>query len=276
MTTTGAVIGTLDYIAPEQLQGRRIDGRADVYALGCVLYELLAGTVPFERDTDVAKMFAHVSDEALPLHEAAPGLSSKLSAVVARAMAKEPGDRYQSAGEFAAAVNAAVGDPSLPAATTMRAKPTPTAAAGATEVTTRGSGRRPWLALGGLAAIALVAAIVVLVVSGGGSQSRSPEALVRALYAAVNRSDFGAVASLFAPAATIDGQRYRGHQQIAGAFASLPCGADIVSLRTTGDTVTLRERLHDRPGSNCGSYTGTVDTATTTVQQGRLTSWSHG
>jgi serine/threonine-protein kinase len=276
MTTTGAVIGTLDYIAPEQLQGRRIDGRADVYALGCVLYELLAGTVPFERDTDVAKMFAHVSDEALPLHQAAPGLSPTLSAVVAKAMVKEPADRYQSAGEFAAAVNAAVADTSSPAATTVRAESTPRAAAVATKASARASGKRPWMALGGLAAIALVAAIVVLVVSGGGSQQRSPEALVRALYAAVNRSDYGAVASLFAPVAMIDGQRYRGHQQIARAFGSLPCGADIVSLRTTGSTVTLRERLHDRPGSSCGSYTGTVDTATMTVHQGKLTSWTHG
>jgi serine/threonine protein kinase len=61
MTNTGMFVGTVDYIAPEQVEGRRVDARADVYALGCVGYELLSGHVPFPRDSDVASIFAHVN-----------------------------------------------------------------------------------------------------------------------------------------------------------------------------------------------------------------------
>ena len=62
MTQTGMFVGTVDYVAPEQIQGGRVDARADVYALGCVTYQLLSGEVPFLRDSDFAKIFAHVND----------------------------------------------------------------------------------------------------------------------------------------------------------------------------------------------------------------------
>src|SRR5262249_35280147 len=64
MTQTGMFVGTVDYVAPEQVEGRRLDARADIYALGCVAYEMLSGSVPFPRDSDVAKIFAHVNDPA--------------------------------------------------------------------------------------------------------------------------------------------------------------------------------------------------------------------
>jgi hypothetical protein len=136
--------------------------------------------------------------------------------------------------------------------------------------------RRTLFGIGGLALAAIVAVVLVVASSGGGSRGSRPAAIARDLYAAINRSDDAAVASLFTSVATIDGQRYSGRRQIAGAFAALPCGADIVSLRATGSTVVVRERLHDRPGSRCGSYTGTVDTATMTLNHGKLTTWTHG
>src|SRR4051795_224543 len=102
MTKTGLFVGTIDYAAPEQIKGWPVDARADVYALGCVLFEMLAGTPPFRRENEYATMYAHTSDPPPPL-----GVSPALDAVVARALAKEPDQRYPSAGDFARAVAAA-------------------------------------------------------------------------------------------------------------------------------------------------------------------------
>ena len=102
MTRTGMFVGTVDYIAPEQAEGRRLDARADVYALGCVTYELLSGKVPFPRDSDVAKIFAHINDPPPRLL----GAPEPLAAAVERAMAKRPEDRFLSAGDFGRAVSA--------------------------------------------------------------------------------------------------------------------------------------------------------------------------
>jgi serine/threonine protein kinase len=103
LTASGMYVGTLDYIAPEQVTGNRVNASTDVYSLGCVLYELLAGSVPFPRETDAAKVFAHVSSQAPPLSELLPDVPPQLSSVVERAMAKDPADRYESAGAFARA-----------------------------------------------------------------------------------------------------------------------------------------------------------------------------
>lgn len=110
LTRTGEWVGTLDYVAPEQIEGRMVDARTDVYALGCVLYEALTGQVPFQRDSSVAKMFAHMNDPAPPMADTVPNLPSALDEVVRRAMAKDPADRYLSAGDFGrSAVAAAAG-----------------------------------------------------------------------------------------------------------------------------------------------------------------------
>lgn len=102
MTQTGMFVGTVDYIAPEQVEGRRVDARADVYALGCVAYELLSGNVPFPRESGVAKIFAHVNDPPPRLQD----LPEPLTAAVRRAMAKRPEDRFLSAGDFGRALSA--------------------------------------------------------------------------------------------------------------------------------------------------------------------------
>ena len=108
MTRTGMVVGTVDYIAPEQVKGRPIDARTDVYALGCVLFHTLTGQAPFDRDNDMAKMYAHVNDVAPSLRQARPELPVELEKVVQRALAKEPADRFPSAGDLGEAARAAV------------------------------------------------------------------------------------------------------------------------------------------------------------------------
>ena len=105
LTSTGAFVGTLDYVAPEQIRGEDLDARTDVYALGCVLCEMLAGGAPFaDREEKVAKMYAHLQDRPPPL----AGAAAPLERVVARAMAKDPDERFPSAGDLARSARAAL------------------------------------------------------------------------------------------------------------------------------------------------------------------------
>jgi serine/threonine-protein kinase len=108
ITKTGLFVGTIDYAAPEQIKGWPVDARADVYALGCLLFELVAGRPPFRRENEYATMYAHTSEPPPALSSMAAGVPPALDGVVARALAKEPEARYPSAGDFARAVNAAV------------------------------------------------------------------------------------------------------------------------------------------------------------------------
>jgi serine/threonine-protein kinase len=108
LTRTGAFVGTLDYVAPEQIRGDRVDARTDVYALGCVMYEAIAGKAPFaDREENVAKIYAHLQDEP-PWLPGEGGNGGSLDEVIARALAKEPADRYPSAGDLARAAAAAI------------------------------------------------------------------------------------------------------------------------------------------------------------------------
>jgi class 3 adenylate cyclase/ABC-type transport system substrate-binding protein len=102
LSREGAFSGTIDYIAPEQIEGGEVDGRADVYALACVLFEALTGRPPFERETDVAVVFAHLKDPPPALSALRPELPVELDLVLARGMAKDPDDRYRTAGELVA------------------------------------------------------------------------------------------------------------------------------------------------------------------------------
>lgn len=106
LTGTGQWIGTLDYVAPEQMTSGRVDARTDVYALGCVLYEMLTGSVPFTGN-DMQKMWGHANEPIPTLGDG--GASHPLEAVVRRAMAKDPDERFPSAGDLARAASAAVG-----------------------------------------------------------------------------------------------------------------------------------------------------------------------
>jgi len=110
LTATGEVIGTIDYMAPEQIEGRRVDARTDVYALGCVLFHAVTGEVPFPERESSAKMWAHLNEPPPPVGSGDGG-RSPLDPVIRRAMAKEPAQRFPSAGDLGrAAVAAARGE----------------------------------------------------------------------------------------------------------------------------------------------------------------------
>lgn len=108
ITATGQFVGTLDYIAPEQIEGRSVDGRTDQYALACTAFEMLSGSPPFERDQSVALMWAHLSETPPRLTSLRPELSSAVDEVFAQAMAKSPASRFATCGQFAEALSAAL------------------------------------------------------------------------------------------------------------------------------------------------------------------------
>ncbi|MFF5138679.1 serine/threonine-protein kinase [Streptomyces sp. NPDC013157] len=106
-TTVGEFVGTLDYVAPEQISGRPVDGRCDLYSFACVVFEMLAGGPPFVRDEDIALLWAHQYDAPPALSEVRAGLPPAFDGVFARALAKVPEDRYGSCLEFVSALRCA-------------------------------------------------------------------------------------------------------------------------------------------------------------------------
>ena len=159
ISAPGDVVGTLEYVAPEQITGGDVEAQADLYSLGCVLYECLTGQPPFPRATDVALLWAHVHEEQKLASEVRPELPRAIDRVLGRALAKEPGRRFETAGELVSAARSALGlVETAPAPTSTRRLAIPAAVA---------------------LVVAAVAAIGFLFMrdSGGGLTSVSPNAV---------------------------------------------------------------------------------------------------
>ena len=126
LTGAGQFVGTTDYVAPEQIMGGPLDGRADNYSLACVFYQCLTGAPPFEKDSDVAVIYAHLSDPrpSVTLHRA--DVPATLDDVVSKAMATSPDDRYPTASAFVAAVRRALQDRAAAASTAVSPAPAAT------------------------------------------------------------------------------------------------------------------------------------------------------
>jgi hypothetical protein len=195
-TKTGMFAGTADYAAPEQIEGRQVDARTDVYAAGGLLYHALTGEVPYPADSDVAKMWAHVKSDPPVPSAVDPALPPGLDAVVERAMAKRPEDRYPSAGDLGRAALAAAqgrapqdtersvargeaaGAPPLrgPAAGAPPLRGAPPDATAPTGRLAAGGGGRSRSVFGGALVVAAAAAAVVAVLligSGGHAKTSS-------------------------------------------------------------------------------------------------------
>ena len=150
LTLAGTTVGTVAYMSPEQARGDNIDARTDVWSLGVVLYEMVAGALPFDRPTERAVLNAIVHDEPRPVKELRPGFPAEVQGVIRKALAKDPARRYASAAEMAADLRA------LEAALGTRAHPT---------AKRLSFGRRPrpvWLAAGGVSLAAIAVAIWLL------------------------------------------------------------------------------------------------------------------
>ncbi|HEX6026628.1 MAG TPA: protein kinase [Solirubrobacter sp.] len=125
-TVTGQLVGTLDYMAPEAIRGEAVDGRADVYALACILHACFAGSPPFHRASEAQTMFAHLQEPPPPLPE-----RPELDPVLRKGLAKEPAERYGTCGELIAAARAALAESPPPSAPSGRRRPVLLVAAGA-------------------------------------------------------------------------------------------------------------------------------------------------
>lgn len=108
LTGLGQAVGSVDYMAPEQIQTGTVDARSDTYALGCVAFQMLTGRVPYARDSDIARLWGHVNDPPPMASQINPQLPATVDQVLARAMSKDPADRYATSGQFALALDAAL------------------------------------------------------------------------------------------------------------------------------------------------------------------------
>jgi serine/threonine-protein kinase len=195
MTQTAQVIGTAQYLSPEQARGERVDARSDLYSTGCLLYELLTGRPPFTGDSPVAIAYQHVKEDPVPPSQVDPEVPPWADAIVLKAMQKDPSDRYQSAGEMRndiqrALSGAPVAAPMLAGgygAGTRRMGATATQLAGRTAAIPPyrygpedgGPGgppqrqRRawPWVALATVVVVLIAAIVLLKYVTGGGGVS---------------------------------------------------------------------------------------------------------
>ena len=157
LTQIGSIAGTLDYIAPEQLAGHAVDGRADQYALAAIAFRAVTGHLPFERDSDVAVIAAHLNDPPPSAQSMRADLPSGIDAVIARGMAKMPADRFADCAALIAALRAAL-------------------ELGAATVPQGSAGRRSWSRLGtfGIGLIMVVVLGALIVAGSGALGSASP------------------------------------------------------------------------------------------------------
>jgi serine/threonine-protein kinase len=155
LTEAGQFVGTADYVAPEQIENRDSGGRADLYSLGCVLYECLAGAPPFGQRRLVALLYAHISEPPPSLAARRPEFPTAIDPVIAKALAKQPAERYSSCRELVLAARGALGlDASAPPRLTRR--------------------RLLLIATGGAFAVAAAAAVPAVLLSRGSANTAVP------------------------------------------------------------------------------------------------------
>jgi serine/threonine-protein kinase len=197
MTATSAVLGTAQYLSPEQARGETVDARSDVYSAGCLLYELLTGRPPFTGDSPVSVAYQHVREYAVPPSQLDAEISPSVDAVVMKSLEKDPGQRYQSAADMAADLERArTGHPVLAAGAVVAGVAAASAAIPGMDATQqlapvtplpayvpeedRAPRRTGWYVLLGIATIAVLAGAIWLAAgffggSGAGTKVRVPD-----------------------------------------------------------------------------------------------------
>jgi eukaryotic-like serine/threonine-protein kinase len=215
LTLTGTVLGTAGYLAPEQAQGDRATPASDRYALGVVAYELLSGRRPFESDSITAEAAAHVHEEAPPVSALRPALPAGLDVVFARALAKDPSQRYETAAELVAALRTAFAEAAgttrtFAAVTPVRAKPARRQRAPVGQ----------WTLVGALLALAAIGGAIAAVLLTGGSGGhktarRSPPA--QTVTTVITQQGKATTVTAPAPASTGSGGSSSGSASLSGS-----------------------------------------------------------
>jgi ABC-type transport system substrate-binding protein len=225
LTGDRGFVGTVDYVAPEQIAGEPVDGRADVYALGCVLFECLTGARPFERDSELAVVYAHLNEPPPRVTDLRGELPAALEDVVATALAKEPAARYASCSALAVAARDALHG----------------------RVAPRGRGRRRVLAGEAVVAFALVAAVTYLLARSG-SGSREPTPTQPTVLRALDASGSGELAAVRSrTSAGFIGAPSDVAVAAGSAWLLLPAEQRLLRIDTETRTVTRSVRLPWRP-----------------------------
>jgi serine/threonine-protein kinase len=228
LTATGVVVGTLDYTAPERLQGGTATPASDVYAFGCMLFETLTGKIPFTAVDELSRINAHLNDPAPSARDAIAELPPALDAIIARAMAKDPADRFADASELGAALEGSLGaalEGSLGAALegSLGAALEGSLGAAAAPPTPKPRRRRLAAALGLAAVIAVIAVVAVVALSGGGGHAGKPAPTTRALEAHTPIQLGGAVAAM-------------SPDNAGSVWLSIPSKRELVKVSAVGTT----------------------------------------
>ncbi len=284
LTGTGRWIGTLDYVAPEQMTHGRVDARTDVYALGCVLYEMLAGAVPFPG-TDMQKMWGHANESFPPLRD-----ERGLEGVIARATAKDPEERFQSAGDLARAAAAVIGHEPAPvakgsvatgaAASGFRESPSPTsrtqtmkaptAAAAEERPTTamatgvpraesrRSAGPSGWIVAAICGSVVLAAGLIgaALILSGGDEEGKRLAKATTVRENSTPASGDGVESAPTRGASSSDSRPDPASEASASTAGSVPYSQALYSIEIPADWA---QEVSDEPSGNPpGSYLESV------------------
>lgn len=171
LTQTGMVLGTASYLSPEQSRGDPVDHRSDVYALGCVIYEMLTGQPPFTGGSPLSVAYKHVNDAPEPVSRVNPSVPPDLEAAVMRALEKDPDARFPSADSMRQAVTGAVAEKTTePLGGDTAVLPTPTEPVAPERVD-----RRAWILVAVVAAVLIAATIAALALTGDGGRGRQQE-----------------------------------------------------------------------------------------------------
>jgi serine/threonine-protein kinase len=193
MTATGRVLGTTDYVAPEQAMGHAVDPRSDIYSLGVVLYEMLIGQVPFHADSQVGVAMKHVNEELPDVQQRRPEISAAAALVVERATTKDPSQRYQKVGEMIDDLATALEVEAARAGSTTGEATTVLDAVSPPQRKLSGPGRRSWAAIALLVLVAggVVAAVLFISSGGGGGGALKDKGSVVGLSSATDFDPFG-------------------------------------------------------------------------------------
>jgi serine/threonine-protein kinase len=244
MTQTAAVIGTAHYLSPEQARGEHVDARSDVYSAGCLLYELLTGGPPFSGDTAVAVAYQHVREDPMPPSRLESDVPASVDAIVLKAMAKNPANRYQTAADMRADIDRALAGRPVEATPVLADDRTSLTPAGATTVLLRQQQPRAGraAAYAGLALATVAVFIIALLVarnllSGGSSEVNTPNV--------VGQSEADARAILAGKGLHVSGVTEQYSTKVAqGLILSQDPAADILLKKGDGVSIVVSKGVH--------------------------------